>query len=271
MRKTDIEKILKQGSVRQKIKLYMTDSAMFNVDMNHLDGDIDESGKLNIRGSKLLSERERNLLWESIKEPKDVEYYNNMRTINKAFVFFKEQLSKDKYHIALLISFLTKTFSNIKSLIDVSDAVNELLDFYPDKKSREKAIKHTLKEWKEAGGRIQQEPKGPPYFDINTEELYVEADKEIELINKKAESIKQLIYAMKKVLSKDLPLQPYKDWLKKQEEDVIRFLESAYGMTTKEDSEDFSLGDRVKDIVRYQYIETKVTEEDLEDFKEAGI
>ena len=32
MKRTDIERIIKQGSVRQKIKLYMTDIALVNVE-----------------------------------------------------------------------------------------------------------------------------------------------------------------------------------------------------------------------------------------------
>jgi hypothetical protein len=85
MKRTDIERILKQGSVRQKIKLYMTDIALVNVDWNNLNYEI-KGKELNIKGTKLLSEKERELLWSSIKDPKDVKYYNDLRTWNGAFL-----------------------------------------------------------------------------------------------------------------------------------------------------------------------------------------
>ena len=40
MKRTDIERILKQGSVKQKIKLYMTDIALVNVNWDNLDYEI---------------------------------------------------------------------------------------------------------------------------------------------------------------------------------------------------------------------------------------
>ena len=65
MKKTDIERIIKQGSTRQKIKLYFTDLAYFNTvginTVNIAGGDL-------ITKEEILTDKERGLIFSSIKE-----------------------------------------------------------------------------------------------------------------------------------------------------------------------------------------------------------
>ena len=87
MKKTDIERVIKQGSIRQKIKLYMTDSAYRNIEFAY-----NEEGGL-------LSDKERDIIWSSIKDPQDIKYYEDLRTKNKAFLLFQSRVTIAKLHI----------------------------------------------------------------------------------------------------------------------------------------------------------------------------
>ena len=101
MKRTDIERILKQGSVKQKIKLYMTDIALGNIDWGHFNIEFDNK-ELNIKGTKLLTNKESDLLWSSIKDPKDIKYYEDLRLWNKAFLMFK-----DNFHFFFKSNYVT--------------------------------------------------------------------------------------------------------------------------------------------------------------------
>jgi hypothetical protein len=75
MTKKDIERIIKQGTVKQQMKLYMTDVAMFNLSYN--------------REEALLTDKERDLIWNNIKTEKDIKQYEELRKWNNLFTIYK--------------------------------------------------------------------------------------------------------------------------------------------------------------------------------------
>ena len=84
--------ILDAGSMRDKIKLYFTDVAHFNIiGINNLDStpsmDI-------VRLDYLLTDLERDSIYKSIKEKSDIKYYESLRIANIVFV---NSLNKDLY------------------------------------------------------------------------------------------------------------------------------------------------------------------------------
>jgi len=267
MKKTDIERILKQGSVRQKIKLYMTDTALLNVDWSHLDYELKE-GKLNIKGSSLLTNKERDMLWESIKDPKDVEYYENMRRMNGVFLLFKDKLSIANSNLLAISYFIVADYREYVTNSANSDIINDLLQLYPDKKSRGEAYKAALEVTKDWGGKKYQERGYPPYIEIDENFYFNTVGKYINTANKTAKDAKEYVVMFKRILSKELPLQPYKDWVKAQEERLIKTIQSIHIITSG--MEGYSNTDNPK-FLQYEEIDVNITQEDIEDFKNSGL
>lgn len=264
MKKTDIERIIKQGSVRQKIKLYMTDIALLNVDWDNLDYEI--KGKdVNIKGTKLLSEKERELLWSSIKDPKDVKYYNDLRTWNGAFIMFKDRFSIDLMRLRAIFYLVSVTSGETREREKSRDLINELLDLYPDKKTREKALNKAIELTKGDGGKEYHEEGCPKYLDIDRALFWAEIKKPTEMAISTAKSCKEYIVMFKTILANNLPLKPYKDWVEAQEKHLKTLITALHDTTILEDTPtDFPK------IELYQEIVAEITEEDIEDFKNAG-
>lgn len=265
MKRTDIERIIKGGSVRQKIKLYMTDIALVNVDWNNLDYEI-KGKELNIKGTKLLSEKERELLWSSIKDPKDIKYYNDLRTWNGAFLIFKEKFSTDLMKLQAIYYLILVSNGEEIERSKCRDVVNEILDLIPDKKTREKALNKAIELTKGDGGREYQEKGYPKYLDIDRSLWWTEIRKPTEIAIAAAKSCKEYIIIFKTVLTNNLPLKPYKDWVEAQEKHLKTLITAIYETTILEDTPpDFPK------IELYEEIEAQITEEDVEDFKGSGL
>lgn len=265
MKRTDIERIIKQGSVKQKIKLYMTDIALLNVDWNNLDYEI-KGKELNIKGTKLLSDKERELLWSSIKDPKDVKYYNDLRTWNGAFLMFKDRFSIDLMRLRALFYLISVSNSEEIKRAESRDLVNEILDLIPDKKTRDKALKKAIELTKGDGGREYQEKGYPKYLGIDRSLYWREIEKPTETSIATAKSCKEYIVMFKHILANSLPLKPYKDWVEAQEKHLKTVISAIHDTTILEDTPtDFPK------IELYQDIVAEVTEEDIEDFKNSGI
>ena len=265
MKRTDIERIIKGGSVRQKIKLYMTDIALVNIDWNNLDYEI-KGKELNIKGTKLLSDKERELLWSSIKEPKDVKYYNDLRTWNGAFLMFKEKFSIDLMKLQAIFYLISVSNGEEIERSKCRDVVNEILDLIPDKKTREKALNKAIELTKGDGGREYQEKGYPKYLDIDRSLWWTEIRRPTEIAIATAKSCKEFIVMFKTVLTNNLPLKPYKDWVEAQEKHLKMLITAIYKTTILEDTPpDFPK------IELYEEIEAQITEEDVEDFKSSGL
>ena len=265
MKRTDIERIIKGGSVRQKIKLYMTDIALVNIDWNNLDYEI-KGKELNIKGTKLLSDKERELLWSSIKEPKDVKYYNDLRTWNGAFLMFKEKFSIDLMKLQAIFYLISVSNGEEIERSKCRDVVNEILDLIPDKKTREKALNKAIELTKGDGGREYQEKGYPKHLDIDRSLWWTEIRRPTEIAIATAKSCKEFIVMFKTVLTNNLPLKPYKDWVEAQEKRLKTLITAIYETTILEDTPpDFPK------IELYEEIEAQITEEDVEDFKSSGL
>ena len=265
MKRTDIERIIKGGSVRQKIKLYMTEIALVNIDWNNLDYEI-KGKELNIKGTKLLSDKERELLWSSIKEPKDVKYYNDLRTWNGAFLMFKEKFSIDLMKLQAIFYLISVSNGEEIERSKCRDVVNEILDLIPDKKTREKALNKAIELTKGDGGREYQEKGYPKYLDIDRSLWWTEIRRPTEIAIATAKSCKEFIVMFKTVLTNNLPLKPYKDWVEAQEKRLKTLITAIYETTILEDTPpDFPK------IELYEEIEAQITEEDVEDFKSSGL
>ena len=279
MKKTDIERIIKQGSIKQKIKLYFTDLAYFNTVGIHTTS-YEEAGdtiKVNIQ-DKILTDKERDIIYDSIKDPKDIKYYEKLRSWNKAFLMFKPSVTL----YAMDFSYLTAKISEKTGLalmcIAMEETVNDLLEEVEvDKKLREELVKKALESLEKKSIRAEryQEEGYLPFIQISEDNMRDVLLDLLGILNKKIKEAKEYIKTIEAFLNKNLPLQPYRDFLRKEEESIKanigeckKFIDVyVLGIAVKDNVEN---QERYK-ILTWEEVEVEVEDEDLEDIKSAGI
>lgn len=287
MRKTDIERIIKQGSTRQKIKLYFTDVAYFNT-KGQFQAELKGSGdslRLEIK-DKILTDKERDLIFNSIKEPKDIRYWENLRICNKAFLMFKPIITTYTKNFAYLTAQLSK-YTVVDLLHEgYENAINDILEVVEDKKLREKLVETALNSLNMFDAIRYQEEGFLPFIEIPEDNINGEVWLLIEVLNKKIKEAKEYIEGIRIFLNKYLPLQPYKEFLKDAEDKIKADVEKC-----RELIEIFTLGKTIEtpldkaievtpgselpderfNILRWEDVEVEVTDEDIEDIKRAGL
>ena len=286
MRKTDIERIIKQGSTRQKIKLYFTDVAYFNT-KGMAQAELKGSGDSIRLESKdqILTDKERDLIFNSIKEPKDIKYWEELRTWNRAFLMFKPTITTYTKNFDYLTAQLSK-YTVVRLLHKgYEDSINDILEVVEDEKLREKLVETALKSLNKFDAIRYQEEGFLPFIKIpeaNIDKVWLV----IEVLNEKIKEAKEYIEGIRVFLNKQLPLQPYKEFLKEAEDKIKGEVEECRGLI-----EAFTLGRTIEtpldkaievtpglelpderySILRWEDVEVEVTDEDIEDIKRAGL
>ena len=286
MRKTDIERIIKQGSTRQKIKLYFTDVAYFNtkgISQAELKGSGDNL-RLELK-DKILTDKERDLIFNSIKEPKDIKYWEELRTWNRAFLMFKPTITTYTKNFDYLTAQLSK-YTVVRLLHKgYEDSINDILEVVEDEKLREKLVETALKSLNKFDAIRYQEEGFLPFIKIpeaNIDKVWLV----IEVLNEKIKEAKEYIEAIRTFLNKQLPLQPYKEFLKKAEDKIKGEIEECRGLIEAftvgrtietpldkaiEVTPGLELPDERFSILRWEDVEVEVEDEDIEDIKRAGL
>jgi hypothetical protein len=286
MRKTDIERIIKQGSTRQKIKLYFTDVAYFNT-KGMAQAELKGSGdnlRLELK-DKILTDKERDLIFNSIKEPKDIKYWEELRTWNRAFLMFKPTITTYTKNFDYLTAQLSK-YTVVRLLHKgYEDSINDILEVVEDEKLRETLVETALKSLNKFDAIRYQEEGFLPFIKIpeaNIDKVWLV----IEVLNEKIKEAKEYIEGIRVFLNKQLPLQPYKEFLKEAEDKIKGEVEECRGLI-----EAFTLGrtietpldkaievtpgselpDEILKIIRWEDVDVEVTDEDIEDIKRAGL
>jgi len=287
MRKTDIERIIKQGSTRQKIKLYFTDVAYFNT-KGQFQAELKGSGdslRLEIK-DKILTDKERDLIFNSIKEPKDVKYWEELRTWNKAFLMFKPSITTYTKNFDYLTAQLSK-YAVVNLLHKgYEDAINDILEVVEDEELREKLVETALNSLNMFDAIRYQEEGFLPFIEIPEANIIGNVWLLIEVLNEKIKEAKEYIEGIRIFLNKSLPLQPYKEFLKDAEDKIKAEVEECRKLI-----EIFTLGKTIEtpldkaievtpgselpderfNILRWGDVEVEVTDEDIEDIKRAGL
>ena len=211
MRPINKEKIIKEGTMREKIKLYFTHLALINTVEDHQREDI----------KPLLTDKDIQAIYTKIKEPRDIKYYDTLRRYTKVFIMIKPKITSYKYQI------LNKS--------------NEMR-FFISMKKREQAIERKAIEDKEqyiknmlrglneiinneAVNRLSTFLDENKAEKINYEKKAKKQDKELlekikiyvaeinDLINQSKGDFEESRY----LINKKLPLQPYKEFIAKEE------------------------------------------------------
>ena len=287
MRKTDIERIIKQGSTRQKIKLYFTDVAYFNT-KGMAQAELKGSGDSIRLESKdqILTDKERDLIFNSIKEPKDIKYWEELRTWNRAFLMFKPTITTYTKNFDYLTAQLSK-YTVVRLLHKgYEDSINDILEVVEDEKLRETLVETALKSLNKFDAIRYQEEGFLPFIKIPEANIDGKVWLLIEVLNKKIKEAKEYIGGIRVFLNKQLPLQPYKEFLKEAEDKIKGEVEECRGLI-----EAFTLGrtietpldkaievtpgselpDEILKIIRWEDVDVEVTDEDIEDIKRAGL
>lgn len=288
MKQTDIERIIKQGSPKQKIKLYFTDIAYFNT-VGIKTAQIKGSGDTATldRPEKILTDRERDIIFNSIKEPKDIKYWEELRTWNKAFLMFKPTITTYAKNFDYLTSQLSK-YTVVRLLHkSYEDAINDILEVVEEKKLRETLVKTALESLKQFDAKKYQEKGFLPFIEIPEANINSKVWLLVEVLNEKIKEAKEYIKGIETFLNKQLPLQPYKQFLREEEDKIkaniqeCRTLIEAFtlGRTVENDLDkaiEVKTEEELQDEERYKLlnwdeVEVEVTDEDIEDIKRAGI
>lgn len=273
MRKTDIERIIKQGSTKQKIKLYFTDIAYFNT-VGVKTAQIKGSGDTATmdRPEKILTDRERDIIFNSIKEPKDIKYWEELRTWNKAFLMFKPTITIYTKNFDYLTAQLSK-YTVVRLLHkSYEDAINDILEVVEEKKLRETLVKTALESLKQFNAMKYQEKGFLPFIEIPN--INGEVWLLIEVLNEKIKEAKEYIKGIETFLNKQLPLQPYKQFLREEEDKIKANIQECRTFirpfTLGKTEEELQEEERYK-ILDWDKVEVEVTDEDIEAIKNAGI
>jgi hypothetical protein len=279
MKKTDIERIIKQGSLKQKIKLYFTDIAYFNTVGIHTTSYVEagDTIKVNIQ-DKILTDKERDIIYDSIKDPKDIKYYEDLRLKNKAFLMFKPNVTLFASDINYLTAKISEKSGIALMCIAMEETINDLLEEVEvDKKLREELVKKALESLEKKSIRAEkyQEEGYLPFIQISENNMRDTLVDILGILNNKIKEAKEYIKTIEAFLNKNLPLQPYKDFIRKEEENIKanigeckRFIDVyILGIAVKDNVEN---QERYK-ILTWEEVEVEVEDEDLEDIKNAGI
>ncbi len=285
MRKTDIERIIKQGSTRQKIKLYFTDVAYFNT-KGMAQAELKGSGD-NLRlesKDQILTDKERDLIFNSIKEPKDIKYWEELRTRNKAFLMFKPTITTYTKNFDYLTAQLSK-YTVVRLLHKgYEDSINDILEVVEDEKLRETLVETALKSLNKFDAIRYQEEGFLPFIKIPEANIDGNVWLLIEVLNEKIKEAKEYIGGIRVFLNKQLPLQPYKEFLKEAEDKIKGEVEECRGLieaftlgrtieTPLDKAIEVTPGSELPDeiLIRWEDVDVEVTDEDIEDIKRAGL
>lgn len=287
MRKTDIERIIKQGSTRQKIKLYFTDVAYFNT-KGMAQAELKGSGdnlRLDLK-DKILTDKERDLIFNSIKEPKDIKYWEELRTWNRAFLMFKPTITTYTKNFDYLTAQLSKYATERLLHKGYENGINDILEVVEDEKLRETLVETALKSLNMFDAIRYQEEGFLPFIEIPEANIDGKVLLLIEILNEKIKEAKEYIEAIRTFLNKYLPLQPYKEFLKEAEDKIKGEVEECRGFIEAftvgrtietpldkaiEVTPGLELPDERFNILRWEDVEVEVEDEDIEDIKRAGL
>jgi hypothetical protein len=299
MKQTDIERIIKQGSIRQKIKLFFTDVAHFNT-AGQYTAEVTEEGELEVKDT-ILTPRERNLIYSSVKEPKDIKYYSELRLNNKAFILFMPRLQA-RVNRLMYLKALLRGYTNIANINTIYEgAINDMLDKVADSKQRELLL-GTLIDSLDTYKAERYQEKGFKPFIVIPNSNKKEVEDVVKAINKTALDVKEFTETLKEFLKDALPLQPYKEFLKTEEDkakaelwDCIKHIKGyssavseghipgAVEKFTKEYKDKYQSEPSVMDVILgvdipqelkikgWDEIEVEVLDEDLQNIKNSGL
>ena len=93
----------------------------------------------------------------------------------------------------------------------------------------------------------------------------------IEVINEKIIDAKEFIKGVETFLIKRLPLQPYKKFIKDEEDKIKTNIQKCIKHIESIKEDEKLLDDEMYKILNWDEVEVEITDEDIEDIKRAGL
>lgn len=235
--RADIDRIIAEGSERERMLLYLTAIAEkevepFEVELLFIRAVLPKQGSEKTVGPVKLTEEESSYLLSSIESRKGVAQYRQMRAVYSTFIYFKERFNVDLMRLQA-IDFALSIYSPPDSGPGFTDKLKE---FFTETQEDRDAL--NMERWQRATNFVH-------------------------LAALTGSDCKYGIELFKLVLSKELPLKPFLRWVKEQEKRLITILEQIHSKTSGR--EDYPADAPQAQL--YGDIEVEIDPQDIEDFK----
>ena len=234
MRPINKEKIIKEGTMREKIKLYFTHIALGNVWLEK---------------KPLLTEPEIMAIYTKIKEPKDIKYYDTLRRFSNLFIqMLKPAIIRNRYDLEKQLYYLSNTIAQVEiknqtnllrlqeqkiTLMEQSERLIKSLQNYQDLNAELNLRNFTeqIIYYNETGKKIGDEIyKLQKEIAEGNKTEKVELNKKIVVfvkeVNQLIDTTKSYLEEYKLYVKKLLPLQVYKEFIQKEEIIAIHTIEN---------------------------------------------
>ena len=174
--------------------------------------------------------------------------------------------------VALSLSHLHQTHLHLDSKAVDSvhrfkrlETINALLDLYPDKKTRDKALRQAIKDTPR--GEVERyQDNGQTYLRTPKDFYKDEIETRLKQVKDKTWLVKSYLSLLKYMTDrKRLPVKAYRDLIKHQEEELISLYERCYHSVII--MERHTGTKMARAIPPYEKIEAEVTKEDLEELE----
>lgn len=248
-----INEILKHGSVRKKIILFFNDLAINNAGYH-----------VNMCLERLTAEQKEDIK-SSIKGKKDKVFYNQLIKGYKSYLIFRNnpiisllELQERKNNINInVIAYLSFNYHK--------ETINELMELVEDKANKELIRKHINKELAKKDPTLKYFVNNKKNIDLKfISQIKENLENKIKEINIETVNQKETLTALNLFLKKHLPLPFLIDNIKQQitaTKDILNKI----GEIIEEVGIEFS------PVIKWDKVEVKITDEDIEDIKNAGL
>lgn len=224
----EVNTILKRGSMRKKMLLFMENVALYNTTGYNA---IYCSKRKDIKKNRILTPQESTEIWDSVKAKKDLELLDLLTTTNKSFVIMKPTIERYFYDVWAASQHLVRELQNSVKEVLLTRNINTLLKMLPDGRLEEAKEDIDFKDVNiEAFVNYRN---GSPSFALDRERDERVIKELTRFINANKEDLKFLIKATEVLFDRYLPLKYYYDYLKdleglirKSESNILKTIEA---------------------------------------------
>lgn len=200
MTPAQIEKIINEGTAKERTLLYMTGVAHFVT--------------ASVGDDLLLSDEQMEAILRTLNTNKEIEYYNKLRALNKVFILFNERYTASKNQLLRVQEALYGLSLTKKLQAGFMEAINQILQEIPDKETRERALSTGIASLNKKGLHSIATKKGNNLvFTLTGLNDTTAIDEQVTRFNACVRDCKEFLGALKLVI-KQLPVKPYQKYLK---------------------------------------------------------
>lgn len=207
------ERIINEGNLKERSILYLSHFAYTETELNLPPLIANEKGLPRYVGPDvLLTADEVNALWDKINTDPNKKRYDELRKLYSNWVYYKERLAqivinihtKGAYLLYLIAPAMTYKILNEVATISIRT----------DKETKHKLAKH----------RLQMFFKDLEAYVVPNKDLLKELEATIYVMNCETEEAKCYLHNLRLLTKSRLPLVPFRDWLKNQEDILSKIL-----------------------------------------------